>query len=186
MTTPQQPLEIILPATATRGPRPAFLNPYTGKYTTSRSYALRMQSGFRRGLTQNQARRGIQSVARESETARRRRLSLSAYGQTPWQRFNLSFEQRYGFSYSWWRYLWRKYIREINEMASPDGQITPFHIQQQRANMEITGHDDAWLEARLGEKLHDMKEYRAGNPEDGRYNFIHRDGMEPIEFWWYH
>lgn len=187
MTTPNNPpLEILLPPNR-RGERiPAFLNPYRGTYTTSRSYALRMQSGYRRGLTQAQARRGAGSVSELSESQRRRARTQAQYGMTPWQRYNITFQQQYGFSYSYWRYLRKNWIAEINQMAAPDAQITPVFIAQALANQQLTGHNEEWIEQRLQEKLEDMHEYRAGNAEPGFVHWNQKEGMEPIEWWWYH
>lgn len=72
-------------------------------------------------------------------------------------------------------------------MASPAGQVTPVWIQQEIVNQQVTGHDERWIEARLGEKLYDMEQFRlARDPVPGREHFNRRDSMAPIEWWWYH
>lgn len=186
MTTPSfgaLPSEIILPNGKT-----GYLNPYTGKYSSSRSYAMRMQRNYSRGLSQSAARGHAPSGGLSESQMRAQREALK-YGDQlkPWQRFALTFKQRYGFEYRYWRKLKRLYIDAINSMSSPDMQITPVWIQQALVNAPLTGHDESWIEARLAEKLYDMDRYRnAHDPIPGRMHFMRRDSMEPVEWWYYH
>ena len=112
---PGPPLEIILP-----GGDPGYLNPYSGQYTRSQTYALRMQRNYSRGLPQSSAR-GHAAVGGYSESQIRAQREQAKHGDQlpPWQRFGIGFQQRYGFSYSYWRKLRRQYIAEINERALP-------------------------------------------------------------------
>jgi hypothetical protein len=167
------PPEIILPTG-----QAAYLNPYKGTYTTSRSYAMRMQRGFRLGRAQQQARRGGEPGQSESQVRAFR------------------FEQRYGFSYLYWRRLQRKWISEINSMSSPGGRITPEIVSMDLANLRSfpaltifswgAGTAEQMLEQRLEEKLEDMISYREGDSEPGHYHFVVRNNYRPIELWWYH
>lgn len=186
MATPLPP-EIILPGP---GNRKAYLNPYKGTYTTSRSYALRMQRGYARGETQ-QAARGKpvneyrQRVIREQQQ----------YGQTPWERFNIGFQQRYGFSYSYWRSLKRRWVDEINSESSPDAQITPATIAQVKQAWDSGWRDEYrpefdqwedWIENRLDENLRARVAYRDGEPDEGADQFRQRSSVPPVELYWYH
>jgi hypothetical protein len=172
MTTPL-PAEIILPTG-----QPAYLNPYRGTYTTSRAYARRMQSNYSRGLSQTTAR-GHQPPEGLTEYALRA------------QRF----QQQYGITYSWWRKLNRKWIREINAMSSPSAQITPVIIATDQDAVRGYGigpvpgiviPPENYTEERLAEKLYDMQQYREGNTVPGRQSFYTRENIRPIELWWYH
>lgn len=180
MSNPPQP-PVLYPAQGTKGPV-LYLNPYQGTYTRDRAYGLRMQRGHAAGLPQAVARRsgpaGTTPFVPESEVRKQR------------------FLERWGFEERVWRRLWRKYIREINEMASPAGQITKAIVRQVLMNTPSTGLGADWLENRLAEKLEDMKEYRSlerrahQNPDTSGYDhyFSEADerGMTPIELWWYH
>jgi hypothetical protein len=175
------PAPVLYPAQGTKGPV-LYLNPYSGTYTPSRTYGLRMQRGYAAGLPQTVARRGISPAApgvTESELRRQR------------------FLQRYGFEERVWRNLYRRYIRNINAMASPGAQITPQIVQQVLVNTPVTGLGVDWLENRLAEKLADMREWRemgkpAKNtrPDSGGYQHYWQENSErlitPIELWWYH
>jgi hypothetical protein len=179
MSTPN-PAPVLYPAQGTQGPV-LYLNPYTGRYTASRSYGLRMQRGYAAGLPQVVARRGTPSVP-----------GLSEY-QLRQQRFL----QRYGFEQQVWRRLYDKYIGKINAMASPAAQITPMIISQVLQNTPVTGLGIDWLENRLAQKLEDMQEWRADgkpakntNPNLGGYVHYWQEEsarmFTPIELWWYH
>jgi hypothetical protein len=93
---------------------------------------------------------------------------------------------RYGFPYNEWRRLWRLYIREINELSSPDVRIDPSIVAQELENSSFTGHDMEWVENRLAGKLQAMLAYRQGSSVVGYQYFMDRDYMAPIEWWWYH
>lgn len=79
MTMPSPP-EIILPSGQT-----GYLNPYKGTYTTSRSYAMRMQRAFARGINQSEAR-GHKAVGglTESQWRRLRRLYVDQINAMSW------------------------------------------------------------------------------------------------------
>src|SRR5579863_9340329 len=81
MAMPPEPLEIILPTGQT-----GYLNPYKGTYTTSRSYALRMQRSFARGISQSEAR-GHKAVGglSESQWRRLRRLYVNKINRMAWE-----------------------------------------------------------------------------------------------------
>jgi len=187
MPTPLPP-EIILPGP---GQRRGYLNPYTGTYSTSRSYAMRMQRGYARGLPQYEAR-----GKPRFESQIRLRRSVEQTGETPWQRFNAGFEQRYGFSYSYWRSLRRRWINEINSRTSTGGQVIPSHISSVLSawntgwrdpnRPEFTTWQD-WMENRLAERLNDIIEYQdLGDKSSGFQNWQFRSNVPPIELYWYH
>lgn len=186
------PPEIILPSG-----RAAFLNPYKGTYTTSRPYALRMQRNFARGLSQSEARGHRVSPQGFTEAQIRRQQAQAAGFQTPWERFTLNFERRYGFSYRYWRFLKRRWIDAINARSSPGLQITPIWIAQELQNasgifssflaINQMPSGKPWIEQRLDEKLADMEAYQDENDkEPGFLHFIRRDNFRPIEWWYYH
>lgn len=198
MTTPSiggQPLQIVHP----NGETILYLNPYTGTYTASKSYGLRMQRGYRRGLPQYEAR-----GKPAGEAAIRRQQIQEQYGQTPWQRFTQSFERRYGFSYSYWRYLRRNWVDEINSLTSKDGfgHITPTTVSQIIQMWNAGIHDpyhpefeswQAWVENRLETRLDDTVAYQEfRDKEPGRISWGQRNWLTmtgtgpPIEFYYYH
>lgn len=190
MTTPGgQPLQIIHP----NGKTILYLNPYSGTYTASRSYGLRMQRGYARGLPQYEAR-----GKRANEARIQRERIQEQYGQTPWERFNQSFERRYGFSYSYWRYLRRKWIDEINKKTSKDGfgHIKPIQVAQMIQLFQTGWRDKAfpeftdwkpWTENALDLRLENMLAYQEdGDPLPGRGRFFARSSNPPIEFYYYH
>jgi len=179
MTGPNPP-EIILP-----DGRTGYLNPYSGKYVTNRAYAMRMRRNYSRGLSQSSAR-GHAPRQGMSEYQLRVQRDQLLYQQTPWQRFTQNFEQRWGFSYSWWQRLRRLYINKINALNSESTPpITEVWIQQELLNNRES-HGPEWIEARLGEKLYDMEQYRDGDPLPGRANWRTKDYLSPEEWWWYH
>jgi hypothetical protein len=81
MSMPPEPPTIILPTGQT-----GYLNPYKGTYTTSRSYALRMQRSFSRGISQSEAR-GHRAVGglTESQWRRLRRLYVNDINNMAWE-----------------------------------------------------------------------------------------------------
>jgi hypothetical protein len=174
MTTPL-PAEIILP-----GGQPGYLNPYRGTYTTSRSYALRMQSNYGRGMSQATARGHAPNPAGLTEYAIRA------------QRF----QDAYGFSLGYWRRIQRKYLREINSERSPAAQITPLVIagdldavRFRNGNGPVPGiviPAENITEERLANLLYATRAYRDGDTVPGRTDFYARDDIRPIELWWYH
>ena len=191
MTTPSfggQPAQIIHP----NGQTVLYLNPYTGTYTASRSYGLRMQRGYSRGLPQFEAR------GKPSGESRIRREQAAERGTTPWELFKSSFERRYGFSYSYWRSLRRRWVDEINRLTSKDGfgHIEPVHIQQV-IQLFATGWRDrqfpeldtwqAWVENSLDLRLENMIAYQEyGEINPGRQRWLSRSSNPPIEFYYYH
>lgn len=201
MTEPNTglPLEIILPSG-----KPAYLNPYQGTYSESRSYARRMQSSYARGLSQATAR-GHRTVNGRSESQIRRDRERITYGDQlpPWQRFGLGFEQRYGFSYAYWRFLRRNWIDEINQRAYPhphsrymmvdangqraDPRIFPSDITAIRqlydngfrdpVHSEVTTWQQ-WVELRLVERLTAIRDYQdMHDPTFGRLAYQNRSSV---------
>lgn len=174
MTSPLQP--VLYPAQGTAGPI-LYLNPYSGTYTSNRAYGLRMQRGYQAGLPQWMARRygPTGEAPRVSESEQRRQRFLERWG----------FEERV------WRRLYTKYIKQINEMASPEGQITKADIQRFNADTPMTGLGLDWLENRLAGKLIDMHGYRNHSIPPQQYTYydptqdINRSATD-LKFWWYH
>jgi hypothetical protein len=179
MTTPL-PAEITLPTGQT-----AWLNPYRGTYTTSRGYALRMQRNYDRGLSQSSARGH----------------APSPQGFTEYQLRTMRFQRIYGFSYSFWRRMERRYIREINRTRTatpgvPGAAITPDVLAQDMGIVRqfygtgpvpgIIIPPENIVEERLAELLYAMREYRHGNKIPGSQDFQSRDNIRPIEMYWYH
>lgn len=145
-----------------------------------------MQRAYARGLTQSEARGHRARRGLSESQLRRQRQEMLNPGVTPWQQFLMTFRQRYGFEYRYWRYLKRNWVDSINKLSSPDMQITPVWIAQELANAPLNGHDREWIETRLAEKLYAMLEYRSGNSDPGALFFRSRDGLAPIEWWYYH
>lgn len=208
MTTPDplsalgMPLEIISPEGA-----PRYLNPYTLRYTASKSYAERMQRGYARGLSQQESRG--KRAGREYEQRKS------------------AFEARYGFTPQYWDYLRRNWINEINRRAwrnapsqsmqfvngqRADPRIFPSDITQIKTLYD-SGYRDpvypnagtwmAWAEERLYERLQAILDYQVNTDKStGRDAYYARaqtwlpGGMftgalaaasaPPIELWWYH
>lgn len=168
-----------------------YYNPYSGRYTRNRDYGLRMQRGYARGLSQHTAR-----GQKPAESVRRRERVVRETGQTPWQLYGIGFQQRYGFSYNYWRKLRKRYIAEINKRSSPGAQILPSHIQDiiQLYNMGWTDLNrpelrtwQEWVEVHLGERLWSTILYQdEGESAYGAFNFTFRNSVAPIEFWYYH
>lgn len=197
MTQPSLPPEIILPSGQT-----GYLNPYKGTYTTSRSYAMRMQRGFAAGLPQQRARGRV--LGGQTEYQQRAALTQERYGMSPWQRFKLAreFKQQYGFELRYWEKLRRKWVDEINSLSTggkaptPGARIIdPQWIADEFANARqnalilplLGGSGKPWIERRLSENLTDMIQYRQGNSQPGALHFhTQPHATRPIEWWWYH
>lgn len=189
------PNEIILPSGES-----AYLNPYTGRYSRSRQYAQRMQRNYARGISQSAAR-GHSSSSYGAESRARREREQQKYGDelTPTQRFYLGFQQRYGFSYRYWRKLWRNYIAEINSRALPnphsnrmivvngqrkDPRVFPIDVaaikQLYDGGYRDPVYPDArtwedWIELRLGERLYAIREFQDfHNAVPGRSEYQNR------------
>jgi hypothetical protein len=185
-----RPLTIELPSGQT-----GYLNPYRYTYTTSRSYAQRMQRGYLRGLGQSEAR-GYRVRAGESETQRRRRVTMEQYGQTPWERYGIGFEATYGFKYSYWRKLRRLYLAELDQRVSPGARITPISVAMVKQAFDAGWHDETrpdadtwevWTEQKISERLDDTIAFQdLGEKASGNYHFAMRSSVPPIEFWYYH
>lgn len=194
---PNRPLEIILPGP---GNVKAYYNPYSDTYTKRRDYALRMQRGYVRGIPQYEARGKPRYEARI-----RREQVIQTTGQTPWQRYTLTFEQKYGFSLSYWRSLQRRWVREINERSAPGGRITPAMLAKVRKDWNDGFRDprhpefdiwEDWMENRLDERLYDTIEYQdSGDKDPGRQNWVTRSAWQsgftfkdvpPDELYFYH
>lgn len=181
MTSPA-PLEIDLP-----GGRRGYYNPYSGRYTTSRSYAQRMQRGFARGVSQQTAR-----GQRPAEHIIRRERERERGGVD----FPFGFEQRYGFSYGYWQRLRRMGVSEINRRSAPGGRIEPLMVTQvieawrfgwrDQNRPELTSWQ-MWVEVHIVERLAAQRMYQDENESGlGYYNFQLRSDVPPIEFWYYH
>lgn len=180
--------------------RTGYLNPYRGTYTPSRSYALRMQRGYARGLSQGDARGKRVTATGQTEYQRRAAATQERYGMSPWQlRYGIGFERRYGFKYRYWRKLQRMYVNDINARSSPGGAISPSTVGQVKENWrvgfrdqfqpDLRGPDDwePWIERRLSEKLDDMISYQdLGEKANGAYHFGYLVNVMPIELWYYH
>jgi hypothetical protein len=181
------PAQIILPTGQT-----GYLNPFSNTYTPSRAYALRMQRNYARGISQATARGHRLSPAGLTESQIRRQRSIDTTGLTPWQRFTGKFEATYGFSYNYWRKLWRKWIKEINSRVDPSVAVTEQWVQQELLNEQFLGmtgmpSGKPWIEERLDAKLASIIAYQDDNDKTlGFGYYINRDGMRPIEWWYYH
>lgn len=197
MTTPP-PAEITLPSGQI-----GYYNPYRGTYTASRSYALRMQRQYARGLSQSEAR-GHSAAGGESESQLRR------------QRF----EQKYGIPYRIWERLRRKYIAEINERSWPGGppvmnrndtggrddprvflsdilDIKKLYDGGYRDPVAPVDTWDQYAEVRLSQRLSAMimyQDYNDSGPGAIEYNsrsstwygYIGMASGPPVELWYYH
>lgn len=197
MTDPRTgvPLEII-----TNQGVPLYYNPYSQQYTRSKSYAQRMQRNYARGLPQQQAR-----GKRQAEHVTRAQQEQQRYGDelTPEQRFQFGFERRYGFTYRYWRKLYRNYIQEINQRALPNPHSNYMMIDAngRRADPRVfpsdvaaikqlydTGYRDPlypdirtwedWIEYRLYERLDGIREFQDfHNVGPGRTEFQNRSSI---------
>ena len=116
MFSPSLPLEYVDPQGNTR-----YLNPYSQQYIRNKSYALRLQRGFGRGLSQSEARGHGISARGLTESQERVARATERGDLSPYQLFLGGFERRYGFSYQYWRLIYRRYIKEINQRSWPSG-----------------------------------------------------------------
>jgi len=180
MTTPL-PASIVSP----QG-QALYLNPYRGTYTTSQSYALRMQRNYSRGISQTEARGHLSPTGVSESVLRAQR-----------------FQNTYGFSYSLYRRWQRRYLRVINETRAahyvPGQNGNPITASDLAQDIEVNRSrmgmgpvpgivipPENYTEERLAELLYAVEEYRAGNPVPGRTDFYTRENIRPIELWWYH
>lgn len=200
---PEIPLVIQLPSG-----QPAYYNPYSGTYGRNKQYAQRLQRAYRAGQTRQTGRGHTAGHLTEYE---RVKATAAAHNQTPYQRFTRSFERRWGFKYSYWLYLRRHWVDEINGMSSPNspGKITPAMVSMELQNSgvftlpggfplpsptllmrgpegPVVSQGEAWIELRLEERLEDMNEYREGNKEPGHFHWMTRNAYRPVEWWYYH
>lgn len=147
-------------------------NPYTNKWTRSKAYAKRMQSAYERGQTQQEARGShVRSPGGRRTYAETKRI----------------FEERHGISYTFWRRMQRGPLKELNKRSAPGGRITPEMIHYELYNADYTGHDYAWVEARIRDRLRATRAYQDDNdPDVGHTMFVARDSTSSIEWWFYH
>lgn len=167
MSLPQPP-EIVLP-----DGRMAYLNPYSMTYTTSRSYARRLQRGWMLGQTRTQAR-GRNLLPGQSESQQRAER----------------FSDRYGYDETTYRRWQRKYISRINELAHPSARLTPDMVAVELQNGRYVGHDVDWMEWKLQTLLRAYEENAQGDKSFGKAlwenNAEDRELSSFIEFWYYH
>jgi len=181
-----------------------YYNPYSQAYTPSRSYGLRMQRGYARGLTQTQARRAatpraaINRLGISESQYRRQQIRQRQEELRREQEFlaGIQFRSQYGFELSYWNYLRASYVDEINQNRVEGSNIDVIQPQSvadiiQLYNMgavDITEYDtwQGWVEHRLEELMEDIRDYKRGQYQPGQVNFYSRPAYTPIEFWWYH
>ena len=171
-----------------------YLNPYNLTYIPNRTYALRLQRGWRRGFTLTQARRGRETVTGAHEYAlrvlrreARRELEAQQAVDTEVQRnyaqFRHDFLMQNGFTYDYWIYLYKHWIRAINQMAWGDAPTASMHYENgQRQDPRVFPADVAsarslyeqgfrdpvypvdtwqeWIENRLQERLSAIYDYQ--------------------------
>lgn len=174
------PPEIILPTG-----QPAYLNPYRGTYITNRAYALRLQRGFARGMSRQSARGHVSPTGLTEYALRAQR-----------------FQERYGFSYSWWRRIQRRYIRPVTDLGQVPKDSWPTAgnwldivavdyqvVKQWYGTGPVPGiiiPPENLVEERLVLKLQGMLEYRNGDRRSGYAEWRARSNIRPIEMYWYH
>lgn len=189
--TPQGdlPAQIILPTGQT-----GYLNPYKGTYTTSRSYAQRMQRGFLRGESQS-ASRGHKAVGglTESQWRRLKRLYVDEINRRTWKegpsRMNVIGGERQD------PRIFRQDVQYIAELYN-EGYRDP--------NVPTIPDWLGYVEWRLAERLASTREYQdVGNTSFGRADYYMRSPFwfqqgpglfnvfdvkagPTIEFWYYH
>lgn len=157
-----------LPPTILVEGQTAYLNPYSGGYSPNRAYALRMQRGYARGLTQTQARRGVELPPDYSESQVRRER----------------FQATYGISYNYYRRLQVRYGADI--VNNRPGAISPLLVGQ-AVQLQAQGLlPPNWVEDRLADRRIATDNYRAGITETGEQEFDDRIEFVPIEWWYYH
>jgi len=184
------PLEIILPTG-----QPAFLNPYRGTYTTSRSYAMRMQRAFARGLSQSEARGHAPFLGlTESKWRRLRRLYIDEINQRAWalgpRRMSIT----------------RDGVRTDPRLFRSDVNYIVDLFQGGYRDPAVPSINDweTYVEWRLSERLNAIREYQDhANVTPGRQDYYARSAVwpqgglwiaggfnvssaPPIEFWYYH
>jgi hypothetical protein len=155
---------------------------------------MRMQRGYRRGVPQYEARG---KTASEYQTRIIREQQV--YGQKPWERFQIGFEQRYGFSYKYWRQLKRRWVDDINQRARHQNTkdiITPGTIASVKSAFDAGWRDNYrpefnnwqdWVENRLDENLRvRIESEEAGDDEPAKAEFRTRSEVMPVELYWYH
>lgn len=179
-----------------------YLNPYSGQYIRNKSYARRLQRGFARGLSQAESRGHRVSARGLSESAERRARAEERGSLSPYQVFLGGFERRYGFSYAYWRTLYRRWIAEINRRAWPQATSSRMYVDENgvRADPRIFPGDitavkqlydqgfrperssspaswQEWVENQLAVKLETMIEYQDNhNRVPGKMMFASRSG----------
>lgn len=190
--TPQGdlPAQIILPSGQT-----GYLNPYKGTYSTSRSYAQRMQRGFLRGESQS-ASRGHRAVGglTESQWRRLKRLYVDEINRRTWKegpsRMNAPGGERDD------PRIFRQDVQYIVELYN-EGYRDP--------NVPTLNNWLDYVEWRLAERLTNTRAYQDdGDPSWGSSDYYFRStfwtqqrlgpglGMltvksgPTIEFWYYH
>jgi len=172
-----------------------YYNPYTGNWSSNQAYAARMTRAYRRGLSQSEAR-GHRRTAAGSESQRRRQRIREQFGMSPTELFGIGFQQRYGFSYNYWRRLLRNGLRELNSRRSPNARIKPQHVADVIQAYRLAGRDvlrpelrtwEAWTEVHIGEALTSTELYQDEHDNRlGAYYHSMRSSIFPIEFWFYH
>lgn len=172
-----------------------YLNPYTGLWSSNQAYVARMQRAYNRGLSQSEAR-GHRRTAAGSESQRRRQRIREQFGMTPTELFGIGFQQRYGYSYNYWRKLQRNGLRELNSLRSPDVRITKSHVTDVIQMYRLVGGDfnrpelrtwEAWVEVHIGEALTATELYQEESDNRlGAYYWSFRTELAPVEFWFYH
>lgn len=189
MATPLPP-EILTPEGI-----PAFLNPYKGTYTTSRSYALRMQRAFARGLSQSEARgHAATGALTESQWRRLRLLYVDEINGRSWHQgprhMNIDIEGN------------RNDPRIFKTDA--DYIVRLFDGGYRDPAVPSIGDALTYLEWRLSERLNAIIEFQDfRNPVPGRQDYYARSSVwpqggmwiagglnvaagPPLEFWYYH
>ena len=163
--------------------RTGYWNPYSQAYTTSRSYAMRLQRGYAQGVSRQQARRGIRSWIPGMSEAQNRAQA---------------FQDKYGISYNYWRRIQRKYLTKIVAMDPSIGyaewRLIIYEDLARLQSFPATGiigqrrmqSPEQQNEAALASKLEAMEAYRRGDVTTGRNQFDMRVPYRPIELWWYH
>lgn len=187
MTTPL-PRTIILPTGQV-----GYLNPYKGTYTTSRSYGVRMQRGFDRGLSQQEARGQTAGGLTEAQWRRLRRLYVDEINELSWEQgpnyMNVDIEGNRSDPR-----IFRSDVRAI---------VTLFNGGYRDPAVPSISDWQTYAEWRLAERLNAIQQYKAGNTLPGKEDFFMRSAVwpqgglwlegglrvasgPPIEFWYYH
>lgn len=184
------------PSIITPEGRAAYLNPYKGTYTTSRSYALRMQRGYARGISQAEARGHTPFLGlTEAQWRRLKRLYVDEINQRSWpqapsSRMNIDIAGN----------------RKDPRIFKSDVMYIVDLFQGGYRDPAVPSISD-WLtytEWRLSERLNAIIQYQEfGDLTAGREDFYSRSTVwpqgglwiqgglristgPPIEFWYYH